>query len=99
MIRKVLMLLTALAVVIAIVIFWGMNPGKVPVDLGFAQYTAEIPAAFVTAFVLGWLFGLFCASVFMLRLVNQRRRLRKQLRIAEAEVSSLRSLPLQDVGE
>ena len=55
-----------------------------------------VAATLIVVFVAGWIFGLLCVSVYLLRLVNERRRLRKSLRIAEAEVSSLRNLPMQD---
>jgi len=47
-------------------------------------------------FVICWVFGLLCTTVFILRLVNERRQLRRSLRHSESEVSSLRSLPLAD---
>jgi putative membrane protein len=47
-------------------------------------------------FVFGWAFGLLCTSMFIIRLINERRQLRRKLRQSEAEVSSLRNLPLVD---
>jgi hypothetical protein len=34
--------------------------------------------------------------MFVARLVNERRRLRRELRSRDSEISSLRSLPLSD---
>ena len=42
------------------------------------------------------IFGLISAGVALLRLSRERRRLRRELKLAEAEVKSLRSLPLHD---
>ncbi len=96
MLRKLLLAIVVLAVIAIVVIFWVLNPGTIELDLGFGKIVTETPAAFVGAFIAGWLFGLVCLTLFVLRLVNDRRRLRKQLRLAETEVSTLRNLPLQD---
>ena len=87
-----------LVIIIFVVMLWftSNNPGRVEVDLAFRTITPSIPIAFLVLFVLGWAFGLLCTSVFMLRLLNERRQLRRTLRNTESEVSSLRSLPLVD---
>lgn len=76
--------------------FTNNNPGVVTLDLAFGVVQPSIPVAFSLTFVIGWAFGLLCTSVFMFRLVNERRRLRRALRNSESEVSSLRNLPLAD---
>ena len=35
-------------------------------------------------------------DVFIIRLVNERRQLRKSLRVSDAEVTSLRNMPIAD---
>ena len=87
-----------LIVVIFVMMLWftSNNPGNVEVDLAFGTVTPSIPLAFSIIFVIGWVFGLLCTSVFILRLVNERRQLRRSLRHSESEVSSLRNLPLTD---
>jgi len=76
--------------------FTSNNPGNVEIDLAFAVVEPSIPVAFSVTFILGWAFGLLCTSVFIFRLINDRRRLRRALRNTESEVSSLRNLPLAD---
>ena len=49
--------------------------------------------ALTLAFTAGWLFGLLCLLTVLIRMVIERRRLSKALRLAEAEVHTLRSLP------
>ena len=87
-----------LIIVIFVMMLWftSNNPGNVEVDLAFGTVAPSIPVAFSVMFVFGWAFGLLCTSVFILRLVNERRQLRRSLRKAESEVTSLRSLPLTD---
>jgi uncharacterized membrane protein YciS (DUF1049 family) len=76
--------------------FTSNNPGTVEIDLAFDTVTPSIPVAFSVLFVIGWAFGLLCTSIFILRLINERRQLRRALRHAQSEVSSLRNLPLND---
>lgn len=73
------------------------NPERISVDVGVARLD-DVPAsvAFATAFALGWCFGVASTAFALLKLSADRRRLRKELRIAEAEAQSLRSLSLQD---
>jgi hypothetical protein len=52
--------------------------------------------AFTVTFIAGWLFGIVCSAAFVIRLINERRQLRRALQLSESEVSSLRSLPLSD---
>jgi len=77
-------------------VFTRLNPGLVEIDLAFGTVQSSIPLAFTTTFVMGWLFGLLCTAIFAARLVNERRQLRKALRLSESETHSLRNLPLSD---
>ena len=87
-----------LIVLIFVLMLWftNSNPGVVTLDLAFGVVEPSIPLAFSVTFVIGWAFGLLCTSVFIFRLMNERRRLRRALRNSESEVSSLRNLPLAD---
>lgn len=96
MIKKLIAFLILVIVFVAMILFTRINPGQVRLDLAFGVVEPTIPMAFSLTFVAGWLFGLVSLSLFMLRLVNERRRLRNSLRNSEAEVSRLRSLPLAD---
>jgi len=87
-----------LVAIIFVLMFWftSNNPGNVEIDLAFGVIEPSIPIAFSVTFVMGWAFGLVCTSIFIFRLINERRRLRNALRHTESEVSSLRNLPLTD---
>ncbi len=76
--------------------FTNSNPGVVTLDLAFGTVQPSISLAFSVTFVIGWAFGLMCTSMFIFRLINERRRLRRALSNSESEVSSLRNLPLTD---
>jgi uncharacterized integral membrane protein len=73
-----------------------LNTGDVEVDLAFVNITTSISIAFTVTLVAGWLLGVVSMGLYALRLVNERRTLRRALRISESEVSSLRNLPLSD---
>ena len=57
---------------------------------------AAVALALAVAFGAGWIFGLMCAGLILFKTVSERRTLRKSLRLAEAEVKTLRSMPIQD---
>lgn len=96
MLKKIGVGILVLIILIFMLAFTSSNPGFVDIDLFFLTVRPSIPLAFSATFVLGWVFGLLCTSVFIIRLVNERRQLRRALRHSESEVSSLRNLPLAD---
>lgn len=93
----VILIVIAIFVIVAGVFAW-LNPGMVDLELAFTKVQVAKSHAFTVAFALGWLFGILCSLILVLRLLNERRHLRKSVRLAEAEVKNLRSLPLQDAG-
>lgn len=96
MLKRIAMILVALAIVIAMFAFTSVNTGTIRVDLLFIEVTTSVPVAFTVAFAVGWVFGVLCVSVWIFRLLNERRILKRALHASESEVSSLRSLPLTD---
>ena len=96
MLKKVGLILLLIAIFAVMVVFSYLNTGEVEVNLAFLSVTTSISIAFTVALAVGWLLGVISMGVFALRLVNERRSLRRALRVSESEVSSLRSLPLSD---
>ena len=95
--RKIGIFFAFLLVVLIAAVFAWNNPGTLDVDIAFSRFeNVSIPVAFAVAFAVGWLAGLISAGAAILRMAGERRRLRRKLRLAETEVSGLRSLPLQD---
>jgi uncharacterized integral membrane protein len=78
--------------------FTALNTGDVVLDLGFVKGSYPISVTFAATFVGGVLFGMLCLTVFVFRLINERRTLRRALHSSESEVSSLRNLPLSDAN-
>jgi uncharacterized integral membrane protein len=96
MLKKLIAFIVLLVIFVVMILFTRINPGTVRLDLAFGVMEPSIPMAFSLTFVAGWLFGLVSTSLFMFRLVNERRRLRNALQNTESEVSRLRSLPIAD---
>jgi uncharacterized integral membrane protein len=96
MLKKIGIGVLVILIFVMMLVFTSSNPGFVDLDLFFLTVRPSVALAFSVTFVLGWAFGLLCTTVFILRLVNERRQLRRSLRHTESEVSSLRSLPLAD---
>jgi putative membrane protein len=78
-------------------VFAANNPEPIAIDIGWAKLDhVSVAVAFACAFAVGWVFGLLCAGAALLKMGAERRKLRRQLRFAETELRSLRSLPLND---
>lgn len=96
MLKRIGLVLLVLVIFVAMLVFARLNPGLLEIDLAFGTVGTSVPLAFAVAFAAGWLFGLLCTAAAVMRLVNERRQLRKLLRSSESELSTLRSLPLSD---
>ena len=96
MLKRIGLAILIVLIVIIMATFTANNTGMIDIDLAFARISTSIPLAFTVTFVLGWLFGVLSLGFFALKLVHERRVLRRSLRMRESEVSSLRNLPLSD---
>lgn len=96
MLRNLVFFFVLLAILLLATVFAALNPGPLALDLALTEVEIQKSLALTLAFAAGWIFGLLCAGLVLLKSLNDRRRLRRSLRLAEAEVSTLRRLPLQD---
>ena len=96
MLKRIGLLLLVLVIVLAMLTFTALNSGSIDLDLAFFAGTYPLSVVLVVTFVVGTVFGMLCMTAFVFRLINERRTLRRALRLSESEVSSLRSLPLSD---
>lgn len=96
-VRKVVLFLSLLLVALFAGVFAYNNPARVSLDIGFARFeNVSIVLGFAVFLGIGWLFGLATMGFALLRVVREKRFLGRELKLAEAEVTSLRSLPLHD---
>lgn len=96
MLRSLLVSILVLVFMGLAAIFAALNPGRITLDFAFLATDVEKSLAIIGAVAFGWAFGIGCALFGILRLLAQRRTLRRALRLAEQEVQALRSLPVQD---
>jgi uncharacterized membrane protein YciS (DUF1049 family) len=96
MLRYVLFIVSLVAVFTVAVVFAAINPEPMTLDLAFTTVEIQTSLALIAFLAVGWVFGMLCAGIALLRLLAERRQLRKSLRLAESEVKSLRSMPMQD---
>lgn len=96
MLKRAGLIILVVILFVVMFTFTALNSGQVELDLGFLKRSYPISIAFATTFVLGILFGMLSMAAFVFRLINERRVLRRSLRVSESEVSSLRNLPLSD---
>lgn len=96
MLKRIGLLILIVVIAIAMATFTAINTGTVDIDLAFASFTKPLPLVLTVTFAFGWLFGILCMGFFALKLVNERRLLKRSLRLSESEVTSLRGLPLSD---
>lgn len=96
MIRTVLFVVVFVVAVMLAAAFAWLNPGPVELNLIVGDYQVPKSQAFVLTLAAGWILGMLSATLFVLKLLQERRRLRREVRLAEAEADNLRSLPLRD---
>ena len=96
MLYRLFVLVVTLLVVVAMFVFAYENTTAIDVDYLFFDWSTSVSLAITSAFAAGWLFGIACASFWVLGLVRERRHLKQALRASESEVSNLRSLPMSD---
>lgn len=70
-----------------------VNEEGLRVELLFAEIELTTGQWLVIAFLIGWLAGVGAAWRFVRRLATERADLRRNLRLAEAELRNLRAVP------
>ena len=96
MLKRAGLVVLIIILFVAMFTFTALNTGTISLDLAFFEGTYPISVVLAATFVVGVVFGMLCMTAFVFRLINDRRNLRRSLRMTESEVSSLRSLPLSD---
>jgi uncharacterized integral membrane protein len=94
--KRIGLALLIVLIFLAMVVFTAGNPGDVSIKLLHWEITSPVSLAFTIVFAIGWLFGVICMGLYAFKISNERRMLRRSLRMSESEVTSLRNLPLSD---
>ncbi len=96
MLKRIAVIVLVVIIFTSMLVFTYLNKGTIDVNLVLGTVTTSMPVAFTIAFAIGWLFGILCMGYWALRMINDRRNLRRSLKVSESEVTSLRNLPLND---
>jgi uncharacterized integral membrane protein len=75
-------------VAVAALVFAILNPSRVPLELAFARLSVPLGAAIIIAFACGMVLGVLCRVSWVASLLGERGRLRRALRLAEADARS-----------
>ena len=94
--RNAFLFIVLLIVAVLAAVFAALNPEPIELELAFGSVSVRKSIAFAVTFGFGFLLGFVIAMGRVVRLMSERRALKKSVRLAEAEVSNLRSLPLRD---
>ena len=78
------------------VVFTALNPDDVTVDLYYSKITLPFSLVIVASMFFGVLLGLVAGGMLALGRRRELRKLRKQLGVAERELSNLRKLPIKE---
>lgn len=76
--------------------FAGLNAEPVTINYYIGMGKLPLSLLMVISFALGCLIGLLVGMTMYLRLKSQNYRLKNRIKLADKEVSNLRSMPLQD---
>lgn len=94
--RIFLIALVFILVLIAGVGFTALNAVPVTLDYFLGRMDTTLPWVLLSALMVGFFLGLLVAGLALFGARHQNRRLRKQLRALEVEVTNLRNLPIRD---
>jgi len=90
--------LAFVAVLLVLMLMTGVfaysNPQPIDIDVGVAGFEQiTMAAAFAIVLVLGWLLGLLSAGIALWRSAGEKRRLKQDLKYAEAELRTRQTSP------
>jgi uncharacterized integral membrane protein len=97
--RRILFATLSIVLILLAAMFAYSNPEPIDIDVGFAKLErVSLALAFAFVFVAGWLFGLITVALTLVRHATEKRRLKKSLRHAEAELTTLRAPQTEDAN-
>lgn len=96
MLKRISLVILVVIILAGMLVFTALNAGNVDLNLAFFEGSYPISVVLAVTFAIGTIFGMLCMTVFVFRMIHERRTLRRALRMSESEVSSLRNLPLTD---
>jgi len=98
MIKKIALVLVIIFIFIATLWFNNNNSDLISIDLELIQFTSSASIIFAIILFSGWVFGVLCCTLYILKLLNERRLSRSLLREKDTEIEQLRNKPLEDAN-
>ncbi|MGF1643225.1 MAG: lipopolysaccharide assembly LapA domain-containing protein [Thiotrichales bacterium] len=90
-------ILLVIAAAVISVTFTALNPGNITINLPYGRsFPMPLSVVVIVSVFLGIVLGMLANTLALYGRRREIKRLRKQLAIAETEVSNLRKMPLRD---
>lgn len=93
---KIVSSLFLILIILFGIIFACLNSEPVVINYSIGQNTLPLSLLLVFTFSIGGMAGLVAGTVMYLKLKSKNRRLKSRIKLAEKELSNLRTMPLQD---
>ena len=98
MLKRISIILVIISIFFLVIYFTSINQNSIRIDFGFVVFEPSVVLGVSLIFILGWIFGLLCSMVYIIKLTNEERKLKSNLKDAQSELSGLRQLPTKDAN-
>ena len=98
MLKRISIILVIISIFFLVIYFTSINQNSIRIDFGFVIFEPSVVLGVSLIFILGWIFGLLCSMVYIIKLTNEQRNLKSNLKDAQSELSRLRQLPTKDAN-
>ena len=98
MLKRISIILVIISIFFLVIYFTSINQNSIRIDFGFVVFEPSVVLGISLIFILGWIFGLLCSMVYIIKLTNEQRNLKNNLKDAQSELSRLRQLPTKDAN-
>tara|TARA_B100000929_G_scaffold274157_1_gene247076 strand:+ start:97 stop:393 length:297 start_codon:yes stop_codon:yes gene_type:complete len=98
MLKRISIILVIISIFFLVIYFTSINQNSIRIDFGFVIFEPSVVLGVSLIFILGWIFGLLCSMVYIIKLTNEQRNLKSNLKDAQSELSGLRQLPTKDAN-
>ena len=96
MIKKIALILLIIFIFVATLWFNNNNSELISINLEIIQFTSSASIIFAVILFTGWFFGMLSCSLYILKLLNERRVSKSLMKEKIKEIELLRQKPLED---
>ena len=93
MLKRIRFILVVISIFFLVIYFTSINQNSIRIDIGFVVFEPSVVLGVSLIFILGWIFGLLSSIVYIIKLTNEQRILKSNLKDSQSELSELRQLP------